>query len=112
EDAAELSAIAQQRLLELDKIKAPNSQKMKDGNKAGVGDLIQARKNDRTIRSAIAGTWVVNRRNYRVTAVGEDGSVTACRVRGWDKRGERLGAAITLPAEYLAEHAALGYATT
>ena len=74
-----------------------------DGSVARVGDVVAARKNDRKLQLP-DGAWVRNRDRFVVTATNDDGSMA---VRPVDGGGEVL-----LPATYVAEHVALGYATT
>lgn len=66
EQAATLSGHVQAELVRYGTVGEPVVE-LADGNRAAPGDLIQARRNDRRIRSA-AGNWVVNRRTYRVSA--------------------------------------------
>ncbi|GAA1377229.1 MobF family relaxase [Streptomyces beijiangensis] len=83
-----------------------------DDNRAGVGDLIQARENNAMLKDS-EGRLVLNRRVYRVTGVGEDGALTASRVAGRADDGtERLAGTVTLPATYVAKDVALAYAGT
>lgn len=70
--------------------------------RAGRGDLIQLRRNDRTITNQ-DGSFAVNRAVARVTGLGDDGSLT---VRLGD------GGLLRLPATYVREHVELAYATT
>lgn len=72
---------------------------------AGVGDLIQARHADP--RRAL-----VNRTVFRVQEVRSDGSLLAAQVRYDRDDGERLDAPRIIPADYVASHVALGYAST
>jgi conjugative relaxase-like TrwC/TraI family protein len=67
-----------------------------------VGDQVQARQVDRTIR-VDGGQHVANRAVYTVLGVDEDG---ALRVRGAD------GGIAHLPRSYVAEHLTLAYAST
>ena len=78
---------------------------LRDGTRASVGDLIITRQNHRSIR-ALRGGWVKNGDRWRVTDVAADGSVVAERL------GMKVGAAVVLPADYVAEHVDLGYAIT
>ena len=64
-----------------------------------VGDRIQARKN-------AAGLGVANRDELTVTAILDNGDVTARRA------GDLQGANVTLDADYLSEHTHLSYAAT
>ena len=75
-----------------------------DGLTAGVGDRIVTRRNHR--RLATADGFVRNGALWDVTAVLPDGSL---RVR---PAARRDAAAVRLPADYVAEHVELGYATT
>ena len=72
-------------------------------NVASVGDHIVTRRNDRRLRTSRDG-WVVNGDVWTVTADHPDGSA--------DARRHAEGSLITLPADYLAEHTHLAYATT
>ncbi|WP_436326354.1 MobF family relaxase [Brevibacterium sp. FAM 27836] len=76
---------------------------LNDGTRAGVGDTIITRRNDRRLRSV--REWVRNGDRWQITDVRDDGSVT---IR---KPGRRFGA-IVLPAAYVSEHIDLGYAVT
>jgi hypothetical protein len=71
-------------------------------NVASVGDHIVTRRNDRRLRTSSRG-WVVNGDVWTVIAVHP----TAPR-----RPPARDGSTITLPADYLAEHTHLAYATT
>ena len=75
------------------------------GARAGVGDTIITRSNDRRLRNR-QGEWVRNGDTWRITRVRRDGSVTIRRP------GRRFGGAIVLPASYVAEHVDPGYAIT
>ena len=55
----------------------------RDGCTAGVGDLIACRRNDYTLP-------VTNRAHYRVTAVGDDGSLIV-QALTWDPAGGMQG---------------------
>lgn len=70
--------------------------------KAGRGDLIQLRRNNRQI-VAENGAFAVNRTVATVTGIGDDGAMT---VRLQD------GAEMHLPAAYVKEHVELAYAST
>lgn len=75
-----------------------------DGNRAGRGDLVITRRNDR--RLAVGRGWVKNGDRWIVTAHHLDGAVTVRRAgRVWPGN-------VTLPAWYVAEHLDLGYAVT
>lgn len=74
-----------------------------DGNHASAGDVVVTRRNDRTL--ALSATdWVTNGDRWTVTAVHPDHSITA--------RHHGLSRHRRLPADYVAQHVQLGYATT
>jgi hypothetical protein len=73
----------------------------RDGVTAGVGDVVEFRRNDRAL-------GVVNRGRGSIMAVGDDGSVVVQTAAGASGGGE----AVRLPAGYVAEHVSLGYCTT
>ncbi|MFF1399331.1 MobF family relaxase [Streptomyces sp. NPDC058287] len=70
--------------------------------KAGVGDLIQLRRNDRNI-TAENGSFAVNRMVAKVSGISDNG---AMMVRLED------GSQMHLPAAYVQEHVELAYAAT
>lgn len=72
-----------------------------DGLSFGRGDVIQTRRND-------ADVQVANRQTWTVQDVGEDGTVWAVE-NGTDRKRQR---SVRLPAEYIAEHTHLAYAST
>ncbi len=74
-----------------------------DGSKASIGDAIITRKNNRKL--AITATdWVKNGDRWQVEAVHRSGAL--------DVQHLRTGRRLTLPADYVADHVSLGYATT
>ena len=73
-----------------------------DGQKAGVGDEIVTRQNNRLLTTG--KSWVKNGDRFVVTAANPDGSTAVRRVSG--------GTDVILPADYVAQHVELGYATT
>ena len=73
-----------------------------DGNTASCGDVIITRHNDRRLRLN-ATNWVKNGDRWTISAITNEG------VRA---RHTQSGRHITLPADYVAEWAELGYATT
>ncbi len=72
-----------------------------DGLRIGAGDLIQTRRNDNAL-------GVTNRQQWAVQRVTDDGTVYAREVGS----GRRNARTVTLPAEYVTEHAHLSYAAT
>jgi len=80
---------------------------------AGVGDLVEARTLDWTVQTVEGNTRpAVTRERYRVHAVRDDGALEVSVVRGRTADGDELGERMVLPAAYVAEHLALGYAST
>ncbi len=75
-----------------------------DGHVAGVGDRILTRRNDRRLRTS-SGGWVKNGDTWTITDTHPDGSLTVTRDNG-------VATTLQLPADYVAEHVELGYATT
>jgi AAA domain/TrwC relaxase len=90
------------------------------GTVAGVGDLVQARRNAWHLEgwaagpdTPINGEAPINRQTYRVTATHPDGGLTVARVTGRHEHGfELLADPITLPATYVREQVTLAYAAT
>jgi hypothetical protein len=73
------------------------------GELACVGDVVATRRNDRRLVTS-TGEPVRNRDTWTVTGIATDGSVTVSHRGGHG--------AVTLPADYVAEHVRLGYAAT
>ncbi|WP_407343537.1 MobF family relaxase [Pengzhenrongella phosphoraccumulans] len=78
-----------------------NGARLHDGLAAGVGDRITTRHNDR--RLLVGRGWVKNGDTWTVTHHHLDGALSVLA---------RGGLTVTLPAEYVAAHVELGYATT
>jgi hypothetical protein len=72
------------------------------GGTAGVGDRVVTRQNDR--RLATGRGWVRNGDQWTVTSTYDDGSMTLQRANGTGR--------VMLPADYVAEHVELAYAST
>ncbi|MFI9410118.1 MobF family relaxase [Nocardia gamkensis] len=79
-----------------------------DGLAASVGDTIRTRRNNRRLRIG-AHDWVRNGDTWTVTAVHDDGSVSATRVHSKNKEP---GQQVRFPADYVGAHVRLGYAAT
>jgi hypothetical protein len=73
-----------------------------DGATAAVGDEVVTRQNNRLL--ATGKRWVKNGDRWTVTSTNDDGSMTVKRAGG--------GGEVVLPADYVAEHVELAYATT
>ncbi len=80
-----------------------------DKTTAGVGDLVQTRRNDRRLD----GGPVVNREVWQVVGMTSDDVLEVRRVEGRDEDGvTTYGAARSLPADYVRKHVELAYAGT
>jgi conjugative relaxase-like TrwC/TraI family protein len=82
---------------------APGGHRLHDATRGGVGDRIVTRHNDRHLSTGPAA-WVKNGDTWTVRATNDDGSMSVVRAGG--------GKSITLPADYVAHHVELAYATT
>jgi hypothetical protein len=111
EQAAEVASHIRAELVALGHVDA-NGVRLHDANRAGVGDLIATRRNDRSLDDG-AGGWIANRDTFHVLATRDDGALTVARDLGSDDTGtHRLGTPVRLPADYVAEHVELAYAAT
>ncbi|WP_329167580.1 AAA family ATPase (plasmid) [Streptomyces sp. NBC_01717] len=107
ETAAELSArarvdLVRAGLVEEDGVALRTGQKYGVETKAGRGDVIQMRRNDRKIGGE-SGQFATNRLVATVTGISDDGSLM---VQLED------GSRMHLPAAYVQTHVELGYAST
>jgi hypothetical protein len=73
-----------------------------NGQTAGVGDEVVTRQNNRKL--TVGKGWVKNGDRFVVVATNPDGTMTLRRSPG--------AAEVVLPADYVADHVELGYATT
>ena len=105
EDVTALNARARADLILDGTISPSRDVALAEGTRAGVGDTIITRHNDRRLRTGTGRDWVRNGQRWQITDVRDDGAIT---IR---KPGRRFGA-IVLPADYVAEHVDLGYAVT
>jgi DNA primase catalytic core len=74
-----------------------------DGNHASSGDVILTRQNDRHLPIS-ATDWVKNGDRWTVRTVHRSGAIVAVHTE--------TGRTVTLPGDYVAENAELGYAAT
>lgn len=103
ETATSLNAQAQRRRLAGGGVTEPLQQvPLADGLRTLVGDDIQTRANDRTLRTDL-GTTVKNRQRWSVEEIAGDGSL---RVVSSDH------GRVVLPPQYLADSVTLAYAST
>ena len=81
-----------------------------DGNRAGVGDLVVTRLNERRLRAESGEGFVANRDTWRVTERRRDGSLTVVSVTSIGADGTPRE--LQLPASYVAANVQLAYAGT
>lgn len=106
EAVAELNQRARSDLIDAGTVEA-DGVALHDGTRAGVGDLVVTRRNER--RLGTGASWVKNGDRWQVTHRGKDGSLTVRRLG----RGERpRGRSLVLPAAYVRDEVELGYAST
>jgi conjugative relaxase-like TrwC/TraI family protein len=74
-----------------------------DGTAASTGDSVITRRNDRRLYLP-GGDWVKNGDRWTVDTVAEDGSLGVIHAV--------TGRRVTMPADYVSRHIALGYAST
>lgn len=82
----------------------PTGVRLHDGTRAGTGDLIVTRRNDRRLTAGRG--WVKNGDRWEVLRHHDDGSLTVRR------HGTKRAGTLTLPAAYVREDVELAYATT
>ncbi len=114
--AARLSGQLRAELVTLGRV-AEHGVPLAQGTVAGVGDLVQARWNGWDL-AGVEGNrrGPINRETYQVTAVRDDGALDV-RLHTGDPDavgpdGQPIGQPLVLPADYVAEHLALAYAST
>lgn len=104
EEAAQVAAQLRAELVALGRVEADGVPLGRDGTVAGVGDVVQARRNGWAIAEREGNTRApINRETYTVVGRTEDGGLTVRDAAGVD---------IRLPAEYVRDHLALSYAST
>jgi conjugative relaxase-like TrwC/TraI family protein len=97
----ELNRRARADLVAQDRV-ADDGLELGEGRRAGGGDEVVTRQNSRVLTTG--RRWVKNGDRWVVTATHEDGSMVVKRKNGM---GE-----VVLPADYVASHVDLAYATT
>lgn len=103
DQVAELNARAHADRVEADEVLIEDTVRLRDGADAGIGEVILARRNDRSLRDS-NGTFIANGTRLTITEIHPDGSAAATVTK--------TGAKIALDADYLASSTELGYATT
>jgi conjugative relaxase-like TrwC/TraI family protein len=113
EQAARLSASLRAELVRLGQVQERGVALGLQGTVASEGDIVEARKLDWTL-AGVEGNprGVINRERFRVTAVRDDGALEVIPLHGGNGRDGEQDARMVLPAQYVAEHLALGYAST
>jgi hypothetical protein len=113
EQAARLSAALRAELVRLGRVDEHGVTLGLQGTMAGVGDMVEARKLDWTL-AGVEGNprGVINRERFRVTGVRDDGALEVVPLTGPSAADGGPAQAMVLPARYVAEHLALGYAST
>jgi hypothetical protein len=113
EQAANLSADLRAELVRLGKVSDSGVPLGLQGTYAGVGDLVQARLNGWSLEGFEGNRrGPINREQYRVLDTRDDGGLVVAPVIGRGSDGEQLGDRMVLPGSYVADHVALGYAST
>ena len=113
EQAARVSAAIRAELVHLGQVQENGVALGLQGTYAGVGDLVEARKLDWSLAGHEGNPrGAINREHYRVQTVRPDGGLEVAVVTGRTPDGDVLGERLVLPPVYVAEHLALGYAST
>lgn len=112
--AARVSTALRTELVRLGKVEEAGVPLGMQGTVAGIGDLVQARRNAWHLEGWNGNQAApINRTTYRVTATHPGGGLTVARLTGRDADGvEQLDDPIRLPASYVNEHVTLAYAST
>lgn len=104
---ASLNQRAHTDLVESGDVDITNQVTLRADVQAGIGDILLARRNDRSIRDS-SGSFVANGTRLTITDIRPDGSVRASVQTDEDGPAPT----IVLDADYLASSVELGYATT
>lgn len=103
EQVQSLNTKAQLDLVDANRVDLSQVVSLRGEVQAGVGDVILARKNNRSLTDE-TGKFIANGVKIRITEIHEDGSAIGHRTDN--------DALISMPADYLSESVELGYATT
>jgi conjugative relaxase-like TrwC/TraI family protein len=113
EQADRLCAQLRADLVRLGRVEEDGVPLDRQGAIAGVGDLVQARRNGWHLTGYKGNRrGPVNREQYRVLESRDNGGLVVARTTRDADGAELLGARLTLPAGYVRKHVALGYAST
>jgi conjugative relaxase-like TrwC/TraI family protein len=103
--AAEVSGQLRAELVRMGRVAEDGAALGRDGNLAGIGDLVQARHNGWDLQGWAENTLPpINRECYRVTGHREDGGLTVEHTAS--------GTRVELPPGYVDAHLTLAYAST
>ncbi|WP_214364959.1 MobF family relaxase [Pseudonocardia sp. H11422] len=103
--AARVGAALRSELVDLGRVEETGVELRSQGTVAGVGDLVQARRNGWDLVGFAGNTRApINRSTYRVTALRADGGLSVTPASG--------GESLELPPTYVQDHLALAYAST
>ncbi len=108
DQAARLAGRIRDQLIQAGQVHDSRTVTLHDGNRAGIGDRIVTRHNDRT--NSAGGRFVANRDVWQVTEIGDDGALNAARVD--PDNDQVLAQQVRLEGDYVAEHVQLEYAGT
>lgn len=103
---AELNARAHADRAEAGEVNVEHTVTLRADVAAGIGDIVLARRNDRSLRDS-DGAFVANGTRLTITDIRPDGSAVASVHSGAESMPS-----IVLDADYLASSVELGYATT
>jgi hypothetical protein len=113
EQAARLSARLRSEMVRLGRVAEAGVPLGLQGTYAGVGDLVQGRRNGWNLAGYQGNRrGPINRETYRVLSTREDGGLVVAPILGRTHGEEQLAEPMVLPSEYVTEHLALGYAST
>lgn len=103
ETVNELNARAHRELVEAGTVDVESTVRVRGDTDAGTGDVLLARRNDRSIRDS-TGAFVANGTRLQISEIHPDGSALGV--------SEATGGTLHLDADYLESSTELGYATT
>ena len=101
-EAADIATQARRLLIRAGLVQPGPTVELRDGTRAGVGDLVVTRRNNRTLTAG--DTFVANRTHWRILELSAGGDLLV--------ENTTSQAHTTLPADYVADHVHLAYAAT
>ena len=113
DQAERLCAQVRAELVRLGRVQEDGVPLGRQGTIAGVGDVVQGRRNGWELRGVLGNrSCPINREQYRVLETREDGGLTVAPILGRVAGAEQLGERLTLSPNYVRDDLALGYAST